>query len=79
MPTEIGSTADLECDHCGKRHNEVRKLFVGVRWDGKGRGRICDECVFLCVAAMAHEDRNWVEEQLEEALSRATPTSTDDR
>jgi hypothetical protein len=79
MNTETGSTADLECDHCGKRHNEVRKLFIGVRWDGKGEGTICDGCVFLCVAAMARDDRDWVQKQVEEALSRAAQTITGDR
>jgi hypothetical protein len=78
MPTETGPTTDLECDHCGKRTGEVRRLFVGVRWDGKGEGRICDECVFLCVVAMALEDREWVQKQLEEALSRAAQAITDD-
>jgi hypothetical protein len=78
MSPETGSATDLECDHCGKRPGEVLRLFVGVRWDGKGEGRICNECVFLCVAVMAHEDRDWVEKELEEALSRAVQATTDD-
>jgi hypothetical protein len=77
VSNQTPEAVDLTCDHCGKRPDEVKKPFAGTR-DGEGGGKICDECVFLCLEIMAHEDRGWFQEQLEAALSRSK-TFTGDR
>jgi hypothetical protein len=55
----------LNCDFCGKRDREVRRLFARTAWNRQDR-TICDECVFICIAAMVHEDLEWFERKVEE-------------
>jgi len=59
---------DLTCEACGKRHDEVRKLIIGSGTDIQGshyQVRICSECVATFMTIMAHEDREWFDEQVE--------------
>ena len=35
------------------------------RWDGR-KHTLCNECLFVCVTTMMHEDRDWFENELEE-------------
>jgi hypothetical protein len=52
------------CDFCGKRDSEVRRMFAGSRWDGR-QHTLCNECLFVCVTIMIHEDRKWFEREVE--------------
>jgi hypothetical protein len=57
------------CSYCGKRHDEVRRLVVG---HGVGptnniwSGALCSECIGTFMMVIAHEDREWFDEQVEE-------------
>jgi hypothetical protein len=55
----------LTCDFCGKRDSQVRRMFEGIRWDGR-RHTLCNECLIVCVNIMMHEDREWFEKELDE-------------
>ena len=55
----------LTCDFCGKRDSEVRRMFEGNRWDGR-KHTLCNECLFICVTIMVHEDREWFDKEVEE-------------
>jgi ATP-dependent protease Clp ATPase subunit len=74
MLDEAHAMASLNCDFCGKRDREVRRLFAMTGWNRQER-TICDECVFICNAVMLHEDLEWFEKKVDET-KRAKPHIT---
>ena len=55
----------LTCDFCGERDSQVGRMFEGNRWDGR-KHTLCNECLFICVTIMVHEDREWFDKEVEE-------------
>ncbi|OAF08130.1 hypothetical protein AYJ54_15420 [Bradyrhizobium centrolobii] len=57
--------SDLICSFCGKGHDEVLSLIRGAAVNEKGQktaASICDECVQLCVQAIAMQRPEWLEQ-----------------
>ena len=69
MTDEPSPKISLTCDFCGKRDSEVRRMFAGTNWDGRQHA-LCNECLFLCITIMIHEDREWFEREVEEIKAR---------
>ena len=64
MPDHSPPKITFTCDFCSKRDSEVRRIFAGSRWDGRQHA-LCNECLFVCVTIMIHEDREWFEREVE--------------
>ena len=69
MTDKPSGKISFTCDFCGKRDTEVRRIFVGSRWDGKDHP-LCDECLFVFIRIMIHEDREWFEKEIDEIKAR---------
>jgi hypothetical protein len=52
----------LNCDFCGR-----------TAWNRQDR-TICDECVFIGIAVMVHEDLEWFERKVEETKAISRPS-----
>jgi hypothetical protein len=69
-------TFKSECECCGRRGNQVRRLIgsIGSRtipWTPR-QFVLCDECILTYVSVLMHdpEDRAWFERELEEIKKR---------
>ena len=69
MTDEPSPKISFTCDFCGKADSEVRRMFAGARWDGREH-TLCNECLFVCITVMIHEDREWFESEVEAIKAR---------
>jgi ATP-dependent protease Clp ATPase subunit len=59
------TSSNIICSFCGKGQQDALAIINGVSVNPKGQqtaGVICDECVQLCVQAIALQHPDWLEQ-----------------